>query len=62
MDFYDEAMATAVKNQCLVNGLLVTQTNQTGIRIFPALNIERKELEEGLAILEQVMATPLNVQ
>lgn len=62
MDFHDEAMATAVKSQCLVNGLLVTQTNQTGIRIFPALNIERKELEEGLAILEQVMATPLNVQ
>jgi acetylornithine/N-succinyldiaminopimelate aminotransferase len=62
MDFYDEAMATAVKNQCLVNGLLVTQTNQTGIRIFPALNIEKKELEEWLAVLEQVMATSLNDQ
>ena len=28
----------------------------TGIRIFPALNIDEQELEEGLGIIEQVVA------
>ena len=53
IDFHDASLATAVKENCQSNGLLVTQTNQTGIRIFPALNIQKQELEEGLAILEQ---------
>ncbi|MBU4053405.1 MAG: aspartate aminotransferase family protein, partial [Proteobacteria bacterium] len=56
IDFGSEPMATQVKNTCLTNGLMVTQTNGTGIRVFPALTIEEQELEEGLAILDQVIA------
>jgi len=57
VDFHTESMATKVKDNCLLKGLFVTQTNGTGIRIFPALNIKTQELEEGLGIIEQVVAT-----
>lgn len=56
MDFKDEATAATVQGKCQLNGLLVTQTNQTGIRIFPALTIQKHELEEGLTILRNVIA------
>ena len=55
IDFHQEAIATKVKDNCLANGLIVTQTHQTGIRIFPALNIEKQVLEEGLEVLEQAI-------
>ncbi|RJQ85151.1 MAG: aspartate aminotransferase family protein [Desulfobacteraceae bacterium] len=60
IDFHKESIATKVKDDCLDKGLLVTQTNGTGIRIFPALNIEKQELEEGLNIFEQVLALVTN--
>ena len=56
MDFIDEDLATAVRRNCMAEGLLVTQTQQTGIRIFPALNITEEELASGLAILDKVVS------
>ena len=56
IDFPDEATATKIKDSCLARGLVVTQTSHTGIRIFPALNIEKPELKEGLAVLEQAIS------
>ena len=39
----------------LVQGddLFLTQTNGTGLRIFPALNINKQELEEGVDIIAE---------
>ena len=57
IDFETESLAIKAKDNCRLKGLLVTQTNQTGIRIFPALNIEKQELEEGLNIFAQSVAS-----
>jgi acetylornithine/succinyldiaminopimelate/putrescine aminotransferase len=46
--------ATKVKNECQARDLLVTQTQGIVIRIFPALNIRKNKLEEGLQIMEDV--------
>lgn len=51
-----EAMAAKVSRTCLADGLLVTRTNGTGIRIFPALTISKDELRQGLAVLDRVIA------
>ena len=52
IEFKNEKVAERVSGKCLSNGLFVRQTQHTGIRIFPALNIRKEEMEEGLAILE----------
>ena len=51
IEFCDEQTATEVDRECLSHGLFVRQTQGTAIRVFPALNIRQKELEEGLSIL-----------
>ncbi|MFC1820202.1 aspartate aminotransferase family protein [Thermodesulfobacteriota bacterium] len=55
IDFHDESIATQVRDNCLSKRLFVIQTNNTGIRILPALNIKKQELKEGLSILEQAI-------
>ncbi|HEY3363406.1 MAG TPA: aminotransferase class III-fold pyridoxal phosphate-dependent enzyme, partial [Methanosarcina sp.] len=57
IEFQSEDIATNVKNECLAKGLFVTQTQGNGIRIFPALNIKKDELEKGLLIIEDVIKT-----
>ncbi|SFM43781.1 aspartate aminotransferase family protein [Methanolobus profundi] len=59
IEFRNEDIATKVKDSCLEKGLLVTQTQGIGIRIFPALNITEDELEEGLQIMEDAIASVL---
>jgi acetylornithine/N-succinyldiaminopimelate aminotransferase len=51
IEFKDEKIATRVSDDCLTRHLFVRQTQGNGIRIFPALNINENELNEGLAIL-----------
>lgn len=57
VEFKSEGIATDVKNKCLEKGLFVTQTQGNGIRIFPALNIKKDDLEKGLLIIEDVVKT-----
>lgn len=40
---------------CLEEGLVVNAVSETGIRILPALNISREDLDEGLAIFKKVL-------
>jgi acetylornithine/N-succinyldiaminopimelate aminotransferase len=40
--------------------LFVTQTQDNGIRIFPALNIKQDELEKGLLIIEDAIGSVVN--
>ncbi len=56
MEMCDPDMTKKIKQTCLEQGLLVNVTQGTIIRIFPALTITRDEAEEGLDILEKVMA------
>lgn len=55
IEFKNDAIATQVSDQCLAEKLFVRQTQGNGIRIFPALNIKKNELEEGLAIMEKAI-------
>ena len=57
VEFCDEATATGVIEKCLTRKVLVCQTQGIGIRLFPALNIEREQLKEGLAAIEQAIKT-----
>jgi acetylornithine/N-succinyldiaminopimelate aminotransferase len=52
----DEATAAAVAAECLSRRVFVRQTQGNGIRVFPALNIEREQLAAGLATLEASIA------
>ncbi|WP_321418010.1 aspartate aminotransferase family protein [uncultured Methanomethylovorans sp.] len=60
VEFKSEEFATQVKNECLANGLFLTQTQGNGIRIFPALNIKKEELEKGLLIIENAIEKVTN--
>jgi acetylornithine/N-succinyldiaminopimelate aminotransferase len=55
LEFSNESTASRINDSCLAQGLFVRQTLGNIIRIFPALNIKREEMEEGLAILEKAI-------
>jgi acetylornithine/N-succinyldiaminopimelate aminotransferase len=57
VEFRDEAAAGAVAAECLRRGVFVRQTQGNGVRVFPALTITAGELDEGLTILEESIAT-----
>lgn len=60
IEFEDEDTATQVSDECLKRRLFIRQTQGTGIRIFPALNIEAEELEEGLTIIREAIERVIN--
>ncbi|HEV7837023.1 MAG TPA: aspartate aminotransferase family protein [Gemmatimonadaceae bacterium] len=51
LDFGDEEYADRIAGKCTRNGLLVTSQSE-GILLLPALTIDRRVAERGLAILE----------
>ncbi len=55
VEFCNEETAAQITNECLVRGLFVRQTQGNMIRIFPALNIKRREMEEGLTIFKEAI-------
>ncbi|MCP4752162.1 MAG: aspartate aminotransferase family protein [Proteobacteria bacterium] len=55
MEFHDAEKANRVVAECLTNGLFLNLTQGNVVRLFPALNITREEMEEGLAVLENVL-------
>ncbi|OPY18141.1 MAG: Acetylornithine/acetyl-lysine aminotransferase [Syntrophus sp. PtaB.Bin075] len=55
VEFRDEGIASRINGDCFSRGLLIRQTLGSIIRIFPALNIRREEMEGGLAILEKAI-------
>jgi len=59
VEFSNEATASRITDTCLAQGLFVRLTQGNIIRIFPALNIRREEMEEGLAIFEKAIETAL---
>jgi len=59
LEFRDEATASRIAAACLAGGLIIRQTLGNIIRIFPALNIRRDEMEEGLLLFEKALRTAL---
>ncbi|OPY89260.1 MAG: Acetylornithine/acetyl-lysine aminotransferase [Syntrophus sp. PtaU1.Bin208] len=59
VEFRSESTAARICDACLAQGLFVRLTQGNIIRVFPALNIRREEMEEGLAILEKSLRTSL---
>jgi 4-aminobutyrate aminotransferase-like enzyme len=47
--------AVRVTDKCLARRVFIGQTQGNGIRVFPALNIERGQLMDGLATLQQAI-------
>ena len=47
--------AGEVAKECLENGLLVLTAHKNKVRLLPALNITREELDKGLNILKEVI-------
>lgn len=50
-----QAPSKQVMLACLEEGLIVNAVTDTAIRILPALNIEKADLDEGLAIMKKVL-------
>lgn len=60
IEFSNEHTAAHIAEECFKKRLFVRQTQGTGIRIFPALNIKKEELEEGLEVLKKAIETVVN--
>jgi acetylornithine/N-succinyldiaminopimelate aminotransferase len=51
----DDNAASSLNSKCLDNGLILNVTHGNIVRIFPALNISKEEMEEGLKILKSTL-------
>jgi acetylornithine/N-succinyldiaminopimelate aminotransferase len=54
-EFCDEASAARATDECLSQRVFVRHTQGNRIRVFPALNIERGRLMDGIAVLRQAI-------
>ena len=55
MEVGDEKTAADIVDKCLSNGLILNMIQGRLIRVIPALNITKEELDEGLTILDNVI-------
>ncbi len=55
LEFSDEKPVEELRNRCLSNGLILNVTQKKTVRIFPALNITKGEMEEGLRIFKNAL-------
>ena len=56
LELSDDKIALNIQKDCLENGLLVNVTHGNIIRIFPALNITKEEMNKSLIILKTSIA------
>jgi len=45
---------------CMDRGVLINATNDTVVRLLPALNVTREDLDKALAVVRQVLAEMAN--
>nr|WP_243687031.1 aspartate aminotransferase family protein [Methanobacterium formicicum] len=57
VEMVDENTAASIYSKCLEWGLILNVTQGNIIRIFPALNISKEQLEEGLTIFKRALTT-----
>ena len=52
--------ATPAVAKCMERGVLINATNNTVVRLLPALNVKSDELMEGLQVIEEVLEEMAN--
>jgi len=57
VEIVDENTAASIYSKCLDWGLILNVTQGNIIRIFPALNISKEQMEEGLTIFKRALTT-----
>ncbi|WP_424354366.1 aspartate aminotransferase family protein [Methanobacterium sp. MBAC-LM] len=55
IELIDNDAASSINSKCLDKGLILNVTHGNIVRIFPALNISKEEMEEGLKIFENTL-------
>jgi len=50
-----EISGKSIVDECLKNGLLINCTHERVLRIMPAINVTKKEIDKAINILEKVM-------
>ena len=55
IELIDNDVASSLNSKCLDKGLILNVTHGNIVRIFPALNISKEEMEEGLKIFENTL-------
>jgi len=53
VELADEDIAASINSKCLNDGLLLNVIQGNIIRMFPALNISKEEMAEGLKIFKK---------
>ncbi|MDI6725265.1 MAG: aspartate aminotransferase family protein [Methanobacterium sp.] len=56
IELVDEETADSLNSKCLDNGLILNITQGKVMRIFPALNISKEEMKEGLNIFKRALS------
>jgi acetylornithine/N-succinyldiaminopimelate aminotransferase len=57
VEFQNDALASAILSECLKRRMFVNVTQGNIIRLFPALNITPKEIQEAMEIFEVAVET-----
>ena len=57
VEFQNDTLASAVLSECLKRRMFVNVTQGNIIRLFPALNITIKEIQEAMEIFEAAVET-----
>jgi len=55
IELVDEETSDSLNSKCLDNGLILNITQGNVMRIFPALNISKEEMKEGLNIFKRAL-------
>ena len=55
VELLNDDAASSINSKCLDEGLILNVTHGNIVRIFPALNISREEMQEGLKIFENTL-------
>lgn len=55
VELMDDDITASINSKCLDNGLILNVTQGNVIRMFPALNISKEEIEEGLKIFNNAL-------
>jgi acetylornithine/N-succinyldiaminopimelate aminotransferase len=55
VELADDNTTATINSKCLDNGLILNVTQGNIIRMFPALNISKEEMEEGLNIFKDAL-------
>lgn len=55
VELADNDTTTSINSKCLNNGLILNVTQGNIVRMFPALNISKEEMKEGLSIFKNAL-------